>query len=940
MSVDDLMNCADEELKRFAAAASAEDLHNLFSRIWEKVRPLYAGQPKSAESAQGLSLAQSALSLASEARDPSLLIEAWHMMGRSLSANEEFEKAIPFYRQVISKLEERGDIQQAARLRLALIGVLLNVDCYEEAFEVARVAERVFEDKRDEMGLARLYNNVANIYHRTDDHAKAYDSYLKSYEIFEKLGDAQAIALSSFNLGNALADIDQSEKSDEMYSQAIRLSRELGLKDLATQAEYNRAYLHYLCGRYSEALENFSRLRHTFEEAGSWRHYALCDLDEAEIYLQLNLAEDAATLAFRAAEKFENLGLRYEQAKATAFYGVALIQLHRFSEALEAFRTAQKIFELENNRYWIGLLDLYRAEVHLSLDRYWEAQALATQASTTFRNLSIPSKRIFSLVLLGRVAMALSDLAAAERYSLEIQAIIKDVKIPLVLFPYYILCADIAERMRKPSEARAHYEAAAEELERHQARLHHDDLRVTFFKGRNRAYDALIRIALESSEESDALASAYAWCERARSRGLVELLSHYAPATRRTVRQSLLVKISRLREELNICYVRSNPESRPLPSLQEYEAIALKEQELTRTLRDVSVTDPEYASLRQVSIATLDSVQAVLPSRTTLIEYFTAGDEILAFIISSDKMRVMRRLCPASRVLGLQERLGFQLEKFMLGNNYALGHSQQILESTKRRLHELYQSLLASFVGEIRTPHLLIVPHGSLHFLPFHAFYDGEKYLIDRFEVSYAPSASVLKYCLEKESVADSSPLLVGVADEKAPMVSEEIAALEKLFPDARILRDQAANRAQFFEQSKISSFLHIATHAVFRQDNPMFSSFKLADGWVTAFDLFSMACQTNLVTLSGCQSGMSEVTGADDLLGLMRGFFYAGARSLLVSLWNVNDKSTTALMSHFYREWQQGIPKSIAFRSAMRTIREEYPNPFYWAPFLLVGNP
>jgi CHAT domain-containing protein len=232
------------------------------------------------------------------------------------------------------------------------------------------------------------------------------------------------------------------------------------------------------------------------------------------------------------------------------------------------------------------------------------------------------------------------------------------------------------------------------------------------------------------------------------------------------------------------------------------------------------------------------------------------------------------------------------------------------------------------------------VPHGSLHFLPFHAFYDGEKYLIDRFEVSYAPSASVLKYCLEKESVADSSPLLVGVADEKAPMVSEEIAALEKLFPDARILRDQAANRAQFFEQSKISSFLHIATHAEFRQDNPMFSSFKLADGWVTAFDLFSMACQTNLVTLSGCQSGMSEVTGADDLLGLMRGFFYAGARSLLVSLWNVNDKSTTALMSHFYREWQQGIPKSIAFRSAMRTIREEYPNPFYWAPFLLVGNP
>src|SRR5262249_45541454 len=141
-------------------------------------------------------------------------------------------------------------------------------------------------------------------------------------------------------------------------------------------------------------------------------------------------------------------------------------------------------------------------------------------------------------------------------------------------------------------------------------------------------------------------------------------------------------------------------------------------------------------------------------------------------------------------------------------------------------------------------------------------------------------------------------------------------------------------------EQSKISTFLHIATHAVFRQDNPMFSSFKLADGWVTAIDLFSMASETNLVTLSGCQSGMSEVTGSDDLLGLMRGFLYAGARSLLVSLWNVNDGSTAALMEAFYREWAKSSSKSMALRAAMLAVRETYPNPFFWAPFLLVGNP
>jgi len=932
MSPEELLNCSESDLERLAASAKPEDLHRLFKDLLETVRSLgFAGQPKSVEAARGLSLAQAALNLASRTHDEHLILEARHMMGRSLAANEEFEKAIPFYQDVISRLDQTSDRQQAARLRLALIGVLHNADRYEEAFDVARTAETLFKDNGDEMGLARLYHNIANIHFRLDDHTKAYEYYLRAYNMFEKLGDDRAMAHSCFNLGNALADIDQFEKSDEMYERAIQLSQELGLMDLWTQANYNRAYLYYLRGRYSAALDGFARLRPKFEEAGSLRHYALCDLDEAEIYLQLNLSNDAATLAVRAAEQFSRIGLRYEQAKATAFYGVALIQLRRFSEALEVFRSSQQMFEVEDNQYWIGLLDLYRAEVHLSLDRYWEAQALATQAKNVFEKLAIPSKRIFSMVLLGRVAMSLNDVVGAERYSLEIAGIIEGVRMPLVLFPYHLLCAEIAERTRKRQEARGHYEAAAQELERHQARLHHDDLRVTFFKGRHRAYDALVRLSLDDAEGPEGLSSAYAWCERARSRGLIELLSTYVPHGRAHVEQSLLAKINRLREELNTHYARSKTDSHPIPSSADLDSIALKEQELARTLRDVSTADPEYASLQQVSIATLNSLQATLPKQTTVVEYFTTGDEVLAFIVSRDKAKVMRRVCPASRAVSLQERLRFQLEKFMLGGDYIAAHASQMLESTKRHLQELHRNLIAPFASELTTPHLVIVPHGSLHFLPFHAFHDGQKYLIDDFEISYAPSAPVLTYCLQKDPISEpASPLLVGVADDNAPLVADEIRTLRDLFPKANVLLDETATRQAFVDQSRTTSFMHIATHAVFRQDNPMFSSFKLTDGWFTAFDLFSIACETNLVTLSGCQSGMSEVTGADDLLGLMRGFLYAGARSLLVSLWNVNDQSTTALMARFYREWQQGASKSKAFRTAMLEIREEYPNPFH----------
>ncbi len=918
-----------------------ETLQDTFDRIWEEIRGvnLYAGQPRNEASGRSVSRAQHALQLAINSGNHRLMIEAWRMLAYSLTANEQYEEAIPYYESVVEKLEQLGEDRQAARTRIGYAAALAHVGRLQEALGVASTAKHWFSENDDEQGLARLFTNLGIIHHRLDEHMRGVEYYGKAAKIFEKLGDKRALAQTFNNLGNVLSMLDQFEQSDNMYERAEKLSEELNLADLSAQASYNRAYLQYLRGRYSDALHSFSRLRSRFERAGSQRHCALCDLDEAEIYLEINLSQDASILSARAGERFKLIGMRYEQAKAAGFYGVAMMQMQWFAEALDAFHNAEEIFEEEGNLYWIGVLNLYRAEVHLSMNRPREAQLLARKAKLSFEELAIPSKQIFSLVLLGRVAMALDDLPTAEASATEISKLIQTTTMPLVLFPYHVLCGEIAERMQRCDDALRHYEHAAEELEKHQARLHHDDLRVTFFKGRQQAYDALVRLSLDRMNPHEGLPVAYAWCERARSRALVELLSHYAPRVHGQA-ESSLSHIDRLREELNVHYVRSQAENRPLTSQSNYDRIALKERELARNLREISRVDPAYASLRQVSIAEIDSVQADLPERTTLIEYFTTGDEVLAFVVSRTDAKVVRRLSPISEILKAQTRLRFQLNQFALGREYVTVYFEQILESTKFRLRELYERLMAPFIRDIRTPHIIVVPHGLLHFLPFHAFYDGEKYLIDEYEVSYAPSASIKKYCLERGEIAGESPLLVGASDQNAPLIGEEISRLNELFADARVLHDAQATRAAFIENSKASSFLHIATHVIFRHDNPMFSSFKLADGWFTALDLFSIVCETNLVTLSGCQSGMNQVTGSDDLLGFTRGFLYAGARSLLLSLWNVNDESTTALMVNFYREWQKGAAKSTALRSAMLAVRADHPHPFYWAPFLLVGNP
>jgi len=921
-------------MKKTLKSMNCEALHQTFEKFWFDIRAfnLYAGQPSNWQSELAVSIARDAVRLATEAGNADLLLQAHDMLRYGLTANEQSLQALPYYELVIAGYEKRGNFARASRVRVGYVEALLHSGRYADAFSVARIAEQWLKENGDNDGYARLCTAVANAYFRLDQHQRSSEYYTIAAHLFEEIGDRAALAKVYLDLGYALYRLDQYEQSDAMHEQAEQVSREMQLDALEEQAQYNRAYLHYLRGLYSQALQGFSRIRQKL--TGSSRYLALCDLDEAEIYLQLNLSKDAATLANRAIEQFNRLGMRDEEAKARTSYGVALMQMRRFVEALEIFRTAQEGFEDEGNDYWVALLEVHAADVHLALQRYSEARSLAADARERFETLGIPSRRMLSLVLLVRIAIALGEVTTAEEHLTEISSIVDGNHVPLLLFPYHVLCGQVAEIKKLWKQAERAYCLAAEDLEQHQTRLRHDDLKVTFLQGRNQVYEALVRLNLETKDES--VGTAFSWCERAKSRGLVELLAQHLPSVQAR-EDSLRRRIGRLREELNVHYMQSRPETRSRQAVLNFETIVTKEREIARALREVAIKDSEYVSLQQVNVAGLQEVQQFIPDRTTLIEYFITQEELIAFVISRRSARAVRRLAYAGHVRALHEKLSFQLDNFLLGREFIRAHSEQILEVTTHYLQALHKTLVEPLLAEISTPHIIIVPHGSLHHLPFHAFYDGSCYLSDRFEITYAPSASVLRYCMEKPEVADAPPVIVGVADTNAPMVDFEVSAMRKIFPEATVLAGEQADRERFSRAAQCASFVHVATHAIYRRDNPMFSSFKLADGYVTALDLFSMNCQANLVALSGCQSGLGQVAESDDLLGLTRGFLYAGARSLLMSLWTVSDESTVTLMNEFYKEWRAGATRARALQTAMRTVHLTYPNPFYWAPFVLV---
>jgi CHAT domain-containing protein len=928
----------DQQMPDLAGPLNRGDAEQVFERIWSALRTqtLMGGQPRSDSSMRSLELGRLALSTAQSLGEIRWEAEACSIMGYVLNANESYSESLHHYERAIRKFEDLGQHDRAARIRLGYIHALLMTGQCTDAIRVARDADAWFVQTGDETGHARLQMNLGNVYHRQDDHTIAHEYYSEAAGLFAKMGDRRALAQVYLNLANVLSSMGRLEESDSMYERSDGLCNELGLTDLLVQARYNRAYLYFLRGRYSQALQNFKEMRALFTEHQSDRHSALCDLDESEIYLQLTSPVNAASLAKRAADKFLKLGMQYEHAKALAFLGLALCQNHQFGEALDVFRSSRSIFRQERNLYWAAILDLYIAEIMFSLGRISESRSLTLKAIDRFQELGIPSLKAVCLVLLGRIALQMRQIDRAQAYADEIIVLVQERNIPLLLFPSYTLYAQVAEQAGRLHQALEFYELAAHELETHRTQIHHDELRATFFQSKQEIYEALVQLHLQDSDGQPIVSTAFKWIERAKSRNLMDLLGSALQSGAWRKDQALLDRITTLREELNSYYLRTRPEATAAPVLTSGAFADEKETELARGLKDLTQLDPEYASLQNASIVSLADLQSAIDVETTVVEYFVARDEVIALVITASQAIVVRRVCPAGRVKYLLERFEAQIQKFDLAPENARAHEEELTRVLDVELKDLYSQLFAPLRQFVSTNRLLIIPHAALHLLPFHLFRNDKGYLFEQFAISYGPSASIATYGLCKPDIK-GSPLIIDAAKPgKRPAALDEIRRRESAF---RILEHDDATRSHFVKEAATASFLVVFSEFIFRQDNPMLSGFCLADGSITASELYSTTCNANVVALCGYAPGMRQNRSAEHLLAIARGFAYAGARSLLMPLWHVSDVSTGELFAEFYKNCEAGKRRPEALAEAMNSIRATHPHPYFWGSFVLFGH-
>jgi CHAT domain-containing protein len=332
-------------------------------------------------------------------------------------------------------------------------------------------------------------------------------------------------------------------------------------------------------------------------------------------------------------------------------------------------------------------------------------------------------------------------------------------------------------------------------------------------------------------------------------------------------------------------------------------------------------------------------LQTALGTERALVEYTTIDDELIAFLVTNESVEVVRGLGSEADVVAEIERCRFQIDTLRYGSTQVRNHLPALAERTKKHLRSLYDRLLRRIEPKIGARQLVIVPHRALHYLPFQALHDGDSYLIERREVSFAPSAVVLLQCLDRPGHDFQTALLMGVADEQIPRVDEELKALDEVFANVKRYANDAATTEVLRRDSDAVDVLHFACHAQFRSDNPLFSAVKLSDGWFTARDAYALKLNCGLVTLSACETGMNAVAPGDELLGLTRGFLSAGSPTVMMSLWTIDDEATAELMTTFYEELAQKKSPATALRTAQVKLLAQRPHPFFWSPFVLVGH-
>ncbi len=902
-------------------------------------------------------LAELCADLADLADAPPAVPKANYIVAGAHSINGEFDNDLRYTSAAYDGYVALGMNLEALRTNVGKMVALLELGRYEAALYAGRFVLdaldgvghlEVSPTPQERVLLAALvYQNQAICHEHVGHFDKALEVHTLAEEHYRSLGANERLGEIIDNRGVILRYLGRGSEALEAHEAAAAIFEETNLGLPYALALGNIGETHLQLGNYSRSLDAFERSRRLLNSLGARVDEHDILLDTANTYLALNLYPETLAACRQANKLLQSYGMRFERAKGLWVMGSALMAVSNLQEAREALDEAAALFAAVDNVPLLSSVMLEQASLLKARKEGPAALEKARRALELVSDGGWPVQQVYARLRLAD--LLLPDVTAAETHLLAARRLADNLALPQLSYRLNERLGYLRRLQGHDEEARTLLEAAIDEIEHLRGAVAQDAMRASFLRDKTAAYEDLLLLHLG---RKDGARDAFAVAERAKSRALVDLISGVAEKEPvRSADPGLERRIRALQADLNAVYGEllggSGDEERPLPFPNLHARAVELEQEISQLrLQSAAVghdPDPFAAAVPP------DEARDRLSPDAVLLAYHTVGDEILAFVNARGRVRVARRLSTVGQIERLLYKLDIQWQRFRAGRVLAERHMAMMERSAQQVLASLYEELVAPLeplLEEVTpvssppeaVPALAIVPHGSLHRVPFHALFDGRRYLIERFEISYAPSATVYALCQDREPSGENGRVVFGVEDPLIPSAVAEARTVAEHLPGVKVRVGTDAT-VEALQEAVRSDLLHMACHGLFRSDNPMFSALKLHDGWLMAADAMSLDLPGALVTLSACESGRGEVIGGDEVLGLTRAFLGAGAATLVVSLWLVQDETTADLMGDWYGRLSDGEGRVAALRAAQIGIKERHPHPYYWAPFVLIGK-
>lgn len=861
----------------------------------------------------------------SETIAPHLIPQANYLQAQTYAVNGQFQEALTFIESAHNGYLALRQQLPALRTNLGRMNVLGELGRHQEALSVGEQTIEALQnnDEPNAQVLTTLVQQNRGIcYRRVGQYEQALQAYQAAESGMHTLQMLGPLGEVRNNRGLILMHLGRVGEAIIAFEAAIQVAEETNNKVLHVSASINQGEAYLQLGQYTLSLDALNRAKALSEQIEAQTNHHFIALHRADVYQALNLYREATDDYQRANEAFKQSGMGHYQARALWGMGAALSAQSKPAEAGAVLEEAITHFEQADNVPMVCGVLLEQSALHALQGQVELARQTAERALGLVRGQGWPVQEVYAHIRLADLAMP--DLPAVAKHLASAETLAQNLVFPQLHYRLIQRVGHLRWQEGREDEAEILLNQAVKGIEQMRGTVAHEAMRVSFLRDKITAYEDLLQFYLSRQQWQEAFRVA----ERAKSRTLAELLAGMTDSFYESE------EITTLQAELNAIYNQFLTTSVE-DNRHDLQSRAI---EIEQTIRRLHLQSPKQG----------DPLIEALPADiqwpdndVTTIAFHVISDEIMAFVVIEGELTVHRQLCSVQTVQGLLQRLNIQWDRFRAAEQFIQRHITVLERSVKRVLGALYEALLAPFMPKLLADNekLTIIPHGIVHQVPIHALWDGEQYLLDSFEIVYAPSAMVSRLCAERETDPAGMATIMGVVDELIPDVAVEVQAIANQTAHANPLLNEEATIKALKQKASESSILHIACHGVFRADNPMFSALKLHDGWLTATEAMQLDLPGSLVTLSACESGVSEVMAGDELLGLTRAFLSAGASTLVVSLWLVQDSTTINLMADWYRGLNQGASRASALRQAQINLRKQYPHPYYWAPFVVIGR-